>query len=91
LCSDATDVETHGHQIGGFFNGYYEHRCFLPLYVYCGPHLLLAKAAPGTIRQKLLKIGARIITSVRRIKISMPDACPTQGMFFAAWRCLAPP
>jgi len=51
----------------------------------------LAKAAPGTIRRKLLKIGARVITSVRRIKISMPDACPTQGMFFAAWRCLAPP
>ena len=39
---DATDIETHGHQIGGRFNGYYEHRCFLPLYVYCGPHLLLA-------------------------------------------------
>jgi len=51
----------------------------------------LAKAAPGTIRRKLLKIGARVITSVRRIKISMPDACPTQGVFFTAWRSLAPP
>ena len=25
-----------------FFHGYYEHRCFLPLYVFCGRHLLLA-------------------------------------------------
>ncbi|SDF11832.1 IS1380 family transposase, partial [Rhodospira trueperi] len=46
---DATDVETHGHQIGGFFNGTYEHRCFLPLYVTCGPHLLLAKLRHGNV------------------------------------------
>jgi hypothetical protein len=51
----------------------------------------LAKAAPNTIREKLLKIGARVITSVRRIKIAMPDACPTQDIFFTAWRCLSPP
>ena len=51
----------------------------------------LAKAAPNTIRQKLLKIGARVIASVRRIKISMPDACPVAEIFFTAWRCLAPP
>lgn len=51
----------------------------------------LAKAAPDTIRQKLLKIGARVITSVRRIKISMPDACPFQHIFFIAWRALASP
>ena len=51
----------------------------------------LAKAAPNTIRQKLLKIGARVIASVRRIRISMPDACPVAEIFFTAWRCLAPP
>jgi len=28
---------------------YYEHRCFLPLYVYCGPHLLLAQLRPGNV------------------------------------------
>ena len=39
---DATDVETHGRQENVFFHGYYEHRCFLPLYVFCGRHLLLA-------------------------------------------------
>jgi hypothetical protein len=51
----------------------------------------LAKAAPNTIREKLLKIGARVITSVRRIRIAMPDACPTQDIFFTAWRRLSPP
>ena len=40
---DATDVETHGRQENAFFHGYYEHRCFLPLYVFCGSHLLLAQ------------------------------------------------
>tara|TARA_R110001583_G_scaffold195480_1_gene374077 strand:+ start:6056 stop:6658 length:603 start_codon:yes stop_codon:yes gene_type:complete len=44
---DATDIETHSHQEGSFFHGYYEHRCFLPLYVTCGPHLLLAQLRPG--------------------------------------------
>lgn len=41
-------------------------------------------------RQKLVKIGARVTTSVRRITISMPDACPVQAIFFAAWRCRNP-
>jgi hypothetical protein len=51
----------------------------------------LAKAMPGTIREKLLKIGARVIPSVRRIKIAMPDACPTRDIFFTAWERLALP
>ena len=32
-----------------FFHGYYEHRCFLPLYVFCGRHLLLAQLRPANI------------------------------------------
>jgi hypothetical protein len=35
-----------------------------------------AKASCGTIRLELLKIGARVLISVRRIKISMASACP---------------
>ena len=42
---DATDVETHGRQENAFFHGYYEHRCFLPLYAFCGRHLLSSAAA----------------------------------------------
>ena len=39
---DATDAPTHGRQEGRFFHGYYDHHCFLPLYVFCGDHLLVA-------------------------------------------------
>ncbi len=39
---DATDDPVHGHQEGRFFHGYYDHYCFLPLYVFAGDHLLAA-------------------------------------------------
>jgi Transposase DDE domain group 1 len=39
---DATDDPVHGHQEGRFFHGYYDHYCFLPLYVFCGDQLLAA-------------------------------------------------
>lgn len=50
----------------------------------------LARAVPNTIRLKLLKVGARVINSVRRIKISMPDAYPYQSIFFKAHAALVP-
>jgi len=46
---DATDDEVHGHQEGRFFHGYYDHYCFLPLYVFCGEHLLAAYLRPSNI------------------------------------------
>jgi hypothetical protein len=39
---DATDDPVHGEQEGRFFHGYYDEYCFLPLYVFCGEHLLAA-------------------------------------------------
>ena len=39
---DATDDAVHGRQVGRFFHGYYDHYCFLPLYVFCGEHLLVS-------------------------------------------------
>jgi hypothetical protein len=50
----------------------------------------LAKAVPNTIRLKLLKVGARVINSVRRVKISMPNAYPYKDMFFKVHAALAP-
>ncbi len=38
---DATDTPLHGDQEGRFFHGYYDHYCYLPLYVFCGRHLLV--------------------------------------------------
>ena len=39
---DATDDRVHGGQEGRFFHGYYDHYCFLPLYVFCGDQLLVS-------------------------------------------------
>lgn len=40
---DATDDPVHGHQEGRFFHGYYRDYCYLPLYIFCGRHLLGAR------------------------------------------------
>jgi hypothetical protein len=42
---------------------------------------VMAVATCGTIRLKLLKIGALVVTSVRRIKIAMASSCPYQSIF----------
>jgi Transposase DDE domain group 1 len=44
---DATDDPIHGEQEGRFFHGYYQCYCYLPLYVFCGRELLLAKLRPA--------------------------------------------
>lgn len=46
---DATDDAVHGNQEGRFFHGYYDHYCFLPLYVTCGQQLLVAYLRPAKI------------------------------------------
>ena len=63
---DATDDPVHGHQEGRFFHGYYRHYCYLPLYIFCGEHLLCARlrrsnidGAAGSI-EELERIVAQI-------------------------------
>ena len=46
---DATDDAVHGRQEGRFFHGYYDHYCFLPLYVFCGERLLVSYLRPSRI------------------------------------------
>ena len=46
---DATDDLIHGNQEGRFFHGYYDHYCFLPLYVFCGEQLLVSYLRPSKI------------------------------------------
>ena len=51
---DATDDPLHGNQEGRFFHGYYKNYCYLPLYIFCGEHLLCARTAaiePGCQRR----------------------------------------
>lgn len=46
---DSTFAPLHGHQLGRFFHGYYDCYCYLPLYVFCGEHLLAARLRPADI------------------------------------------
>jgi len=72
---DATDDPLHGHQEGRFFHGYYDCYGYLPLYVFCGRHLLAAKlrrsnidAAAGAVVE-VERIVAQIRTRWPRVKI----------------------
>ena len=64
---DATDDPIHGHQLGRFFHGYYDNYCFLPLYVFCGDHPLLALLRPSNIdvAAGAVKHLARIVARIR--------------------------
>jgi hypothetical protein len=64
---DATDDPIHGHQLGRFFHGYYKSYCYLPLYIFCGDHLLCARLRPSDIDASAgaLKQLERIIEQVR--------------------------
>jgi hypothetical protein len=46
---EATDDPLYGKQEGSFFHGYYGHYCYLPLYIFCGEHLLCARLRPSNI------------------------------------------
>jgi hypothetical protein len=59
---DATDDPLHGHQEGRFFHGYYDCYCYLPLYVFCGRHLLAAK-----LRRSNIDAAAGAVEEVARI------------------------
>jgi hypothetical protein len=65
---DATDDPVHGHQEGRFFQGYYDCYCYLPLYIFCGRHLLAAKLRPSNIDAAAgaTEEVARIVEQIRR-------------------------
>jgi hypothetical protein len=46
---DATDDTLYGRQEGRFYHGYYHDYCYLPLYVFCGEHLLCARLRTSNI------------------------------------------
>jgi len=59
---DATDDPLHGRQEGRFFHGYYDCYCYLPLYIFCGDHLLSAK-----LRRSNIDAAAGALEEVERI------------------------
>ena len=72
---DATDDPLHGDQEGRFFHGYYDCYCYMPLYVFCGRHLLAAKLRPSNIdasagaEDEIARIVARIRARWPRVRI----------------------
>src|SRR6202167_5129480 len=72
---DATDDPLHGDQEGRFFHGYYDCYCYLPLYVFCGRHLLAAKLRPSNIdgsagaQDEMARIIQQIRARWPRVKI----------------------
>jgi len=72
---DATDDRIHGQQAGRFFHGYYDSYCFLPLYIFCGDHLLCARlrssdkdGAAGSV-DELKRIVSRIRSQWPKVRI----------------------
>jgi hypothetical protein len=75
LDMDTTDLPLHGKQEGRFFHGYYDNYCYLPLYVFCGEHILCARlreanhdAAFGCLAE-IQRIVAQIRASWPKVKI----------------------
>ena len=69
---DATDDPIHGHQEGRFFHGWYDHPCFLPLFIVCGEHILCCRlrsadcsAADGSVDEL-----SRMVAQIRRARPS---------------------
>jgi len=63
---DATDTPLHGQQEGRFFHGYYDHYCYLPLYIFAGDQIVGVRlreanqdASAGSV-EELQRIVAQI-------------------------------
>lgn len=65
---DTTDMALHGNQEDKFYHGYYKHYCYLPLYIFCGDHVLCARLRPSSIGPAVgsRKEVERIVKQVRR-------------------------
>ena len=68
---DATDDPIHGHQEGRFFHGYYDCYCYLPLYIFCGDHLLAAK-----LRRSNIDASAGAVEEIARIVAQIRERWP---------------
>jgi hypothetical protein len=72
---DTTDFALHGAQEERFYHGYYDHYCYLPLYVFAGEHVLCARLRPSNLdpsagsRQEIERIVQRIRATWPQVKI----------------------
>ena len=69
---DASDVPLHGNQELSQFHAYYDHHCYLPLYVFCGQAMLACYLRPSKID------GARHAAAVIKLLVTrLRKAWPT--------------
>jgi Transposase DDE domain group 1 len=76
---DATDDPLHGHQEGRFFHGYYRCYCYLPLYIFDGRHLLVAK-----LRRADIDASAGAKEEIARIVAHVRQAWPQVEIWLRA-------
>lgn len=65
---DTTDMALHGKQEGRFYHGHYRHYCYLPLYIFCGDHVLCARLRPSSVGPAVgsKKEVARLVQQIRQ-------------------------
>jgi hypothetical protein len=68
---DTTDLPLHGQQEGRFFHGYYDSYCYLPLFIFCGEHVLCAR-----LRQSNHDAYAGSLVEIQRIVKQIRAAWP---------------
>lgn len=68
---DTTDLPVHGKQEGRFFHGYYRNYIYLPLFVFCGEHVLCAR-----LREANIDAAAGSLTEIKRIVSQIRNAWP---------------
>ncbi len=69
---DPTDDQIHGNQEGKAYHGYYQHDCFLPLYVFCNNELLVSYLRPSN-QDQAKHVWAILSLLVKRIRQSWPN------------------
>ena len=72
LDMDATDDPIHGNQEGRFFHGYYNHYCYLPLYITCGDDVLCARLRSSNI-DGAAGVVEELEHIILQIRIKWPD------------------
>ena len=77
---DTTDLPLHGKQEGRFFHGYYDSYCYLPLYIFCGEHVLCAR-----LRQSNSDASAGSLAEIERI-VEPNSSGVAGGEDHLAWR-----
>jgi hypothetical protein len=68
---DTTDLPLHGKQEGRFFHGYYDNYCYLPLYIFCGDHVLCAR-----LREANHDAAFGCLAEIKRIVMQLRAAWP---------------